>query len=126
MAKYLVTLTDSIGNIEVTGFMTMTDKEFEHFEEVCETISWDFSYPLGDEELFFSSGEDLLTRVDSKEISNEEYKALKKVFNDEKFGVFVDIDFLEDTLGDIDEDEEEEDEEDYERGSYNDNDDDED
>ena len=97
----------------------MTDKEFEHFEEVCETISWDFSYPLGEEELFFSSGEDLLTRVDSKEISNEEYKALKKSFNDEKFGVFVDIDFLEETLGDID-DEEEEEEDNYERESYDD------
>ena len=119
MAKYLVTLTDLIGNIEVTGFMTMTDKEFEHFEEVCETITWDFSYPLGYEELSYSSGEDLLSRIDSKEISNEEYKALKKVFNDEKFGVFIDIDFLEETLGD-----EEEDEDEYERGSHDDDEDD--
>ncbi len=118
MAKHLATFTDVINDIELTGFIIMTDKEFEHFEEVCETISWDFSYPLGDEELFFSSGEDLLTRIDSKEISNEEYKSLKKVFNDEKFGVFVDIDFLEETLGDIDEDEEEEDKDDYERESY--------
>jgi hypothetical protein len=110
MARYLATFSDTLGDIEINGFVTMTDKEVEHFEELAASITWDIVYKLGEEQLEYSSGEDLLTRIDFKEISNEEYKALKKLF-DGKFGVFIDEDALNENLGDIEEEEEEEEEE---------------
>lgn len=104
MAKYLATFNDTINDIEINGFITMTDKELEQFEELAYSINWDFTYPLANgDELEFSSGEDLLSRIEYKEISNEEYKTLKKVFNNE-FGVFIGEEFLEKLI----EDEEEE------------------
>lgn len=109
MAKYLVTFSDHFSEAELHGFKVMTEKEVESFEELASSISWSFVYPLYHGELEFSSGEDLLSRLEFKEISNEEYKALNKVF-DEKFGIFVDAEFLESLLED--EEDEELDEED--------------
>jgi hypothetical protein len=50
-------------------------------------------------ELEFANGEDLLTRIDFKEISNEEAKTFKRLFNDE-FGVFISEDELHIIIGD--------------------------
>lgn len=123
MAKYLAIFSDTLNEIEVKGFVTMTDKEMERFEELATSITWNFEYPLGEEIIYFESGEDLLTRLDFKEISNDEYKALKKVFNNE-FGVFIDEEFLTNILSDSDEDdfddEDEDEDDDYEDRDYND------
>jgi hypothetical protein len=111
MAKFLVTFTDTLDDIEINGFVIMTEKEFEVFEETATSITWPFVYALGQDELEFSSGDDFLTRIDSKEITNEEAKTLKKLFGD-LFGVFIYEDFLQDVIGyedDFDEDEDEED-----------------
>ena len=108
MAKYLVTFNDQLGEIELKGFVVMTDKEYEKFEELAASITWDFIYQISEEEIEFSSGEDLLTRIDYKEISNEEAKVIKKLFNNE-FGVFVTEEYLESIVGDEGLDEEEED-----------------
>jgi len=121
MAKYLVTFNDQINDIEINGFKIMTDKEVEMFEELATSITWDFTYPLnGGNNLEFSSGEDLLTRLEYKEISNDEYKVISKTF-EEKFGSFITIedlegiineedehDFIDDEFEDEDEDENEE------------------
>lgn len=113
MAKYLATYSDTINDIEITGFNVMTDKEIERFEKLAESITWDFVYQVGEAELEFSSGEDLLTRIDFREISNEEYKALNKVFED-GFGTFINEDYLLDIIGDEEEiDELDEDDDDY-------------
>jgi hypothetical protein len=119
MAKYLVTFNDIINDVDITGFSVMTEKEVEAFEQLAESITWAFTYPLNNDiELEFSSGEDLLSRIDFKEIANEEYKILNKVFN-EPHGIFITEEFLQDLLDeeeDFDDDEEEEEDDDW--GSY--------
>ena len=101
MAKFLVTFTDTLDDIEINGFVIMTEKEFESFEETAISITWPFVYAIGQDELEFSSGDDFLSRIDSKEITNEEAKSLKKLFGD-LFGVFIDEAFLQDVIGDED------------------------
>jgi hypothetical protein len=123
MAKYLATYSDTLNEIEINGFTVMTDKEMEKYEELASSISWDFVYQMGEEEIQFSSGEDLLTRIDFREISNDEYKALKKVFKDE-FGTFITEDYLADVAGEEEEEEEEELDDDDETPRYGDDDDD--
>ena len=115
MAKYLATYSDTLGEIEITGFSVMTDKEVEHFEELASSITWDFVFPIGEEELGYSSGDDLLTRIDYREISNEEYKNLNKVF-DKGFGVFVTEDFLLGIIGEVEDEEEDDDDDDEDEG----------
>ena len=101
MAKFLVTFTDTLDDIEINGFVIMTEKEFESFEETAISITWPCVYAIGQDELEFSSGDDFLSRIDSKEITNEEAKSLKKLFGD-LFGVFIDEAFLQDVIGDED------------------------
>lgn len=113
MAKFLVTFIDTLDDIEINGFVIMTEKEFETFEETAMSITWPFVYAMGQDELEFSSGDDFLSRIDSKEITNEEAKTIKKLFGD-LFGVFIDEAFLQDVIGyeddsDFDEEEDEDD-----------------
>lgn len=113
MAKFLVTFIDTLDDIEINGFVIMTEKEFESFEETAMSITWPFVYAMGQDELEFSSGDDFLSRIDSKEITNEEAKTIKKLFGD-LFGVFIDEAFLQDVIGyeddsDFDEEEDEDD-----------------
>ena len=121
MGKFLVTFNDTIGEIEINGFAIMTDKEIEEFEEFAYSITWPFSYKMGDDELEYTSGEDLLTRVEYKEITNEETKVLKKLFNNE-YGVFIGLDYLEEIIGEEDEYDDEEEDDDYDSPYYDDED----
>lgn len=99
MVKYLVTFNDVFNFVEINGFTVMTEKEADSFEKLAETITWEFTYPLnGEGELEFLSGEDLLNKLDFREITNEQYKALDKLFN-EPYGVFITEEFLQDLLG---------------------------
>jgi hypothetical protein len=112
MKKFLVTFTDTLDDIEINGFTVMTEKEYQTFEETAISITWPFVYAIGQDELEFSSGDDFLTRIDSKEITNEEAKTLKNLFGD-LFGIFIYEDFLLDVIGDEDDfDDEDEDEDD--------------
>lgn len=108
MAKFLVTFTDTLDEIEINGFTIMTDKEVENFEELAASINWPFVYMMGTDELEFASGDDLLGRMEFKEITNEEVKMFKRLFNNE-FGTFITESFLEEVIGyeadDFDEDE---------------------
>jgi hypothetical protein len=119
MAKFLVTFNDTIADIDINGFAIMTDKEIEEFEDLAYSITWPFSYKMGDDELEFTSGDDLLTRIDYKEITNEEAKVLKKIFNSE-YGVFIGIDYLENIVDEEDslDDEDSEDDDEYDRPYY--------
>lgn len=104
MSKYIAIFNDLLGDIEINGFQIMTQKEMDDFEELAVSIGWDFKYQIGsNDNLRYSSGEDLLSRIDFKEISNETYKVLNNLF-DGKFGVFVDEDFLETLVDDSDDD----------------------
>lgn len=108
MAKYLATFSDTIDEIEINGFVIMTDKDVETYEEMASSIAWPFVYNVGEDELEFTSGEDLLTRIEFKEISTEEAKMMKRLFNNE-FGVFIDEAFLAEVIGEEDDDEFEDD-----------------
>ncbi len=109
MAKFIAIYNDTVEDIEINGFSVFTDKEVEEYEELAYSITWPFTYKMGEYELEFSNGEDLLSKIDFKEVSFEESKSLKKLFNNE-FGVFITYDYLssivdeEDDYGD-DEDE---------------------
>ena len=109
MAKFIAIYNDTVEDIEINGFSVFTDKEVEEYEELAYSITWPFTYKMGEYEIEFSNGEDLLTKIDFKEVSFEEYKSLKNLFNNE-FGVFISYDYLssivdeEDDYGD-DEDE---------------------
>ena len=111
MTKFLVTFTDTLDDIEINGFTVMTEKEVNSFEETAMSITWPFVYAMGQDELEFSSGDDFLSRIDFKEITNEEAKSLKKLFGD-SFGVFIDETFLEEVIGDEDDSDFDEDEDD--------------
>ena len=124
MAKFLVTFTDTLDEIEINGFTVMNDKEVENFEELAASINWPFTYKMGTDELEYSSGDDLLSRIEFKEITNEEAKTFKRLFNNE-FGVFITESFLEEVIGDEDEiDFDDEDDIDNQYDNYGDDDDD--
>lgn len=116
MAKYLATYSDTIDDIEITGFSVMTDKEMERLEDLAASITWTFIHDINGNEIEYSDGEDLLSRIDFREISNDEYKALNKVFED-GFGVVINEDTFLDIISEND-DEEEFDEEDEEEDGY--------
>jgi len=99
MARQLVTFTDQVNEIDVNGFRVMTDKEVETLEELAASITWGFKYRISDMELGFTSGDDFLSRLDYREVSNEEYKVLKKIFGDD-FGTFIGIEYLESLVED--------------------------
>jgi hypothetical protein len=113
MAKYLAMFTDTINDIEVNGFIVMGEKDVESYEEIATSISWPFVFEIGEYEIEFTNGEDLLTRIEFKELSSEEVKAIKHLFNN-KYGIFIDEEFLLDIIGDEeDEDDLYDDEDDY-------------
>jgi len=111
MAKYIAIFSDTLEDVEINGFITMTDREVKEFEELAESITWDFSYPMGEVSLDYTSGEDLLTRIEFREISTEEFNMIKRIFNG-AFGVFIDETFLNKIASEEGEFEEEEGEED--------------
>lgn len=97
MAKILVTFNYVIDDVELNGFTVMSEKEIEEYEELAYSITWSFTHKIGETELEFSSGDDLLTRLDYKELSFEDSKTIKKLFNNE-FGTFIGLDILEDIV----------------------------
>jgi hypothetical protein len=100
MAKYLAIFNDIIDDVSVNGFSVMTEKEVETFEELANSISWSFIYEVNDElEIDYSDGEELLSKIEFKEITVEESKTLKRLFNSQ-FGVFIDENFLIKVIGD--------------------------
>lgn len=103
MAKILAIYNDSIEDtdiqVDVNGFIIMTNKEMEDYVELASSITWPFTYKFNELELELANGDDLLTRIDFKEISNEEAKTFKRLFNDE-FGIFISEDELHTIIGD--------------------------
>ena len=119
MAKYLAKFSSMVNEIEINGFIVMNEREVENFEELALSITWDFVYEFGEDDQFqleFSDGEDLLSRIEFKELNLDEAKTLKRLFNDE-YGTFIGEAFLEQVIGEEDSDEDE-DEDDYDDINY--------
>ena len=119
MAKHIAVFNDLVDDIELTGFQVMSSKELELFEELAMSISWDFIYQVGDKELVYSSGEELLTRIDFREITNEEFKSINNLF-DGSFGVFIGQEYLEGLVDDNEDDSNLDEDDDYIDNGYND------
>ena len=86
-------------DIEVNGFQVMTLKESENFEELLGGISWSFDYDIDEVRLSYSSGEDLLTRLEFKDITEDEAKAFQRLFNG-YFGIFISAEYIINNIND--------------------------
>jgi len=113
MARYLAIFNDNHGDeFDVNGFRIMTDKEVTSFEDIATSITWEFAFYANSESLNYSNGEDLLSRIEYKEIDKEQYTIIDKVFGGE-FGTFIGEEYLQTILdGDSEIDEEDFDESD--------------
>jgi len=115
MAKYLAIFTDNLEGNDINGFVIMTEKEVDTYEHLANSITWEIKFPMEDLELIYADGEELLSKIEFKEISQEEYKVIKKLFN-LKFGFFIDEEFLINMVNeeeDFDDEDEEDDDNDY-------------
>lgn len=117
MAKFIAIFNDTINDVEVNGFYVMTDKEVDEYEELAYSITWPFTYNIGEYELEFSNGDELLSKIDFKELTFEESKSLKNIFNN-KFGFFIDLDYLETIVDEEDDDYDDESDEEDDYGDY--------
>jgi hypothetical protein len=94
MIKYLATYTDTINGLDIFGFMVMSDKDMGRYESLVMSITWSFSYNVSEfDYLDFMDGEEYLSRIEFKEITDDEYVSIKNVFG-EKFGTFIDEDYI--------------------------------
>lgn len=124
MGRYIVIFRDNLNEeFDVNGFKIMTEKELAFYEELANSISWEFAFYANNESLYYLNGEDLLSRLDYKEISLDEYEMLDKIFNGE-FGTFINEEFLQNILDGEDSYEEDEYDDDSFDDSFNDDDDD--
>ena len=95
MARYLVTFRDNhMEEFDVNGFKIMSEKELSRFEELANSITWEFAYYANNEALVYSNGEDFLSRIDYKEITKDDYDVIDKVFGEE-YGTFINEDYLQ-------------------------------
>jgi len=100
MSKYLATYSDNINNVDVFGFMLMSDNGMERYENLAMSITWGFSYNVSEfDSIEFIDGEEYLSKVEFKELTDEEFTAINNVFGD-KFGTIISEDFLKMVLSD--------------------------
>jgi hypothetical protein len=100
MSKYLATYSDTLNNVDVFGFMLMSDKDMERYESLAMSITWSFSYNVSEVDYIdFIDGEEYLSKVEFKELTDEEFTAINNVFGD-KFGMIISEDFLKIVLSD--------------------------
>jgi hypothetical protein len=96
----------------------MSEKEADRFEELANNINFEFDYYANSECLSYSNGEDFLSRIEFKSITNEEYDKLNKLFGNQ-FGIFIGEDYLKNVLTGDDEETNEDDDNDDD--DYNEN-----
>ena len=121
MAKYIAIFNDVTSEeITVNGFIIMTEKQMNSYEELASSITWDFDYKEDGLELNYINGEDLLDKIEFKELSVQEASLIKKLFG-VKFGYFIDEELLFDVVQEEGEEEMDEDNDDDEGYGVNDN-----
>ena len=98
MVKYMVIFSDNHGEeFDVNGFRLMTEKEADRFEELANNINFEFHYYANSECLSYSNGEDFLSRIEFKLVTNDEYESLDRLFGGQ-FGIFIGEDYLKTVL----------------------------
>jgi hypothetical protein len=94
MAKILVKFSDVFNDVDIVGFKVMTDIESNYYQDIAEDITWPFTFETSFGEIEFLNGESLISKLEFEEISNDEYKMIKRVFGDQ-YGIFVNQEYLE-------------------------------
>ena len=104
MSRYIAIFNDNHGEeFDVYGFRIMTEKEVLRFEELANSINFEFNFYANTEFLSYANGEDFLSRIEFKLISLEEYSNLDRIFGGE-FGTFIGEEYLKVVMeGDSDE-----------------------
>lgn len=97
--KYIAIFNDQLNDVNINGFALMSENEMEKYEELLTSIDWEFSYEIGGDAIEYINGEDLLSKIEFKAISIEEFKILQKIFN-RNFGTFITESFINDIVGD--------------------------
>lgn len=97
--KYIAIFNDQLNDININGFALMSENEMEKYEELLTSIDWGFSYEIGNEILEYVNGEDLLSKIEFKAISIEEFRMLEKLFN-RRFGIFITESFINNIVED--------------------------
>ena len=72
-------------------------KEADRFEELANNINFEFHYYANSECLSYSNGEDFLSRIEFKLVTNDEYESLDRLFGGQ-FGIFIGEDYLKTVL----------------------------
>ena len=94
----MVIFSDNHGEeFDVNGFRLMTEKEADRFEELANNINFEFHYYANSECLSYSNGEDFLSRIEFKLVTNDEYESLDRLFGGQ-FGIFIGEDYLKTVL----------------------------
>lgn len=96
--KYIAIFEDQLNDIDINGFMLMSENEIDKYEQLASSITWGFSYQVGNDYIEYSDGEDLLSKIEFKEISLDEHNFLKKLFGT-KFGTFITEKVIENIIG---------------------------
>jgi len=107
--KYL----DVLEGITITGFSVMSEAEAEEYEAIINQISWEFSHDFGDATIDYANGEALLSALEFRSISEENYDSINDLFEG-TFGYFISMASLQNIISESDDsDEYPEDNEDY-------------
>jgi hypothetical protein len=113
MAKYLAIFNDITSEeIIVNGFIIMTEKQMNTYEELASSITWNFDYEEDGLVLSYISGEDLLEKIEFKELTVQEVNLFKKLFGN-KFGYFINEETLFDIVHEDEDEYDDEDEDNY-------------
>lgn len=94
MSKVLVKFSDTFNDVEIIGFKVMTDIDSNYYQDMAESITWPFTFETSFGQIEFLNGDNLMSKLEFEEISDDEYKVLKRVFGDE-YGIFIAKEYLE-------------------------------
>ena len=90
MAKYLAIFNDTTPeDITVNGFVIMAEKQMTSYEELASSITWDFDYEEDGLELSYISGDDLLEKIEFKELSVQEASLLKMIYKRQNSFIYL-------------------------------------
>lgn len=89
MSKVLIKWKDNWADeADFYGFVIDTKENWEEFKSLCEAYNSSFSMTVGtNEQIDYSDGKDLLSRITISEINDNEVQIMKKLFGHSYIGV---------------------------------------